>query len=125
MHVPVRIVLVETTHPGNIGAAARAMKTMGLDDLALVSPREFPSEEATARASGAADLLERARVVATLPEAVADCSFIVGTSARTRAVEWPLIDPRACADRIWAAIDAGNTPAIVFGPEQSGLTNEA
>lgn len=125
MHIPVRIVLVETTHPGNIGAAARAMRTMGLDDLALVAPRDFPSHEATARSSGASDLLERARVVASLPEAIAECSFIVGTSARSRAVEWPLIDPRECAARLWNAIDSGNTPAIVFGPEHSGLTNEA
>src|SRR5690606_12714783 len=97
-----------TTHPGNIGAAARAMKTMGLDDLVLVAPRDFPSEEATARASGAADLLERARVVESLPEALADCSFVVGTSARSRTVEWPVVDPRECAERVWQAVDAGN-----------------
>ena len=125
MQVPVRIVLVETTHPGNIGASARAMKTMGLSDLALVAPRAFPSEEAAARASGAADLLERARVHDTLEEAVADCAFVVGTSARARGVEWPCADPRTAAARIWDAVEAGERAAVVFGREQSGLTNEA
>ncbi len=125
MQIPVRIVLVETSHPGNIGAAARAMKTMGLSDLALVRPQAFPSEEATARASGAADLLERASVHETLTDAIADCGFVVGTSARARAVEWPTVEPRECAARVLDAIDAENRAAIVFGPEHSGLTNEA
>src|SRR5690606_8925573 len=125
MQVPVRIVLVETTHPGNIGASARAMKTMGLSDLGLVAPRAFPSDEATARASGAADLLERATVYETLEDAIADCALVVGTSARSRGVEWPCADPREAAGRIWDAIDADNRAAIVFGREQSGLTNEA
>src|SRR5690606_33808710 len=125
MQVPVRIVLVETAHPGNIGASARAMKTMGLSDLALVAFRSFPSEEATARASGAADLLERARVHDSLEEAIADCAFVVGTSARGRGVEWPCADPRAASARIWDAIEAGDRAAIGFGGEQSGLTNEA
>jgi tRNA (cytidine32/uridine32-2'-O)-methyltransferase len=125
MQVPVRIVLVETTHPGNIGASARAMKTMGLSDLALVAPRTFPSDEATARASGAADLLERASVHATLEEAIADCAFVVGTSARSRGVEWPCANPRDAAAQVWDALDAGNRVAVVFGREQSGLTNDA
>jgi len=125
MQIPVRIVLVETSHPGNIGAAARAMKTMGLFDLALVRPQAFPSDEATARASGAADLLERASVHDSLPDAIADCGFVVGTSARARSVEWPTIEPRECAARLLDAIDAENRTAIVFGPEHSGLTNEA
>ncbi|HEX6995017.1 MAG TPA: RNA methyltransferase [Gammaproteobacteria bacterium] len=125
MQIPVRIVLVETTHPGNVGASARAMKTMGLEDLALVAPRTFPSDEATARASGAADLLERASVHETLEDAIADCAFVVGTSARSRGVEWPCADPREAAARIWDVIDAGDRAAVVFGREQSGLTNEA
>src|SRR5690606_34133353 len=125
MQVPVRIVLVETTHPGNIGASARAMKTMGLSDLALVAPRTFPSDEATARASGAADLLEQAKVHETLDDAIADCALVVGTSARSRGVEWPCVDPRGAAAALWGAVDAGERAAIVFGGEQSGLTNEA
>ena len=126
MQIPVRIVLVETTHPGNIGAAARAMKTMGLYDLALVRPRcAFPSDEATARATGATDILENARVYDSLPEAIADCGFVVGTSARERAVEWPTLPPRDCAAQVLDALDAGNRAAIVFGPEKYGLTNEA
>lgn len=123
MHIPVRIVLVAPTHPGNIGAAARAMKTMGLSDLALVSPRSFPSEEATARASGADDILERAQVTETLAEAIADCGFVVGASARLRGLEWPVVDPRRCAARVWAELERTRV-AVIMGPEHSGLTNE-
>lgn len=123
MHVPVRIVLVETSHPGNIGASARAMKTMGLDELVLVAPREFPSAEATARASGADDVLARARVVDSLAEAIADCAFVAGASARLRRLSWPVVDPRRGAEALWK--HAVDTPvAMVFGPEQSGMTNE-
>lgn len=125
MQIPVRIVLVEPTHPGNIGAAARAMKTMGLTELALVRPQAFPSDEATARAAGARDVLERAAVHDSLLDAIAECSFIVGTSARSRAVEWPTVEPRECAARIVEALEAGNRAAIVFGTEHSGLTNDA
>ena len=81
----IRIVLVQTSHPGNIGAAARAMKTMALTDLWLVSPGIFPHSEATAMASGADDVLERARVVPTLADAVADCGLVIGATARLRA----------------------------------------
>lgn len=123
MHIPVRIVLVAPTHPGNIGAAARAMKTMGLSDLALVRPKTFPSAEATARASGADDVLGKARVTETLVEAIADYGFVVGASARLRGTPWPVVDPRSAAERIWAAL-AGTRVAVVMGPEQSGLTNE-
>jgi TrmH family RNA methyltransferase len=119
----IRIVLVGTTHPGNIGAVARAMKNMGLTDLALVGPRYFPHEDATARASGAEDLLDRATVVATLEEAIADCVFVAGASARSRAIEWPSLAPRECAARLLAE-SAGGRVAVVFGPEKSGLTNE-
>jgi len=117
------IVLVETSHPGNIGAAARAMKTMGLNNLVLVAPKEFPCAEATARASGADDVLARARVVETLSEAIEDCGFIVGASARFRSLPWPIVDPRACARTVREQA-ADNRVAIVLGPEHSGLTNE-
>lgn len=123
MQIPVRIVLVETSHPGNIGASARAMKTMGLDELVLVAPRDFPSAEATARASGADDVLARAHIVDSLGDAIADCGFVAGASARPRRLSWPVADPRRSAA---ALLDhAPHTPvAMVFGPEHSGLTNE-
>ncbi len=118
-----RIVLVETSHPGNIGAAARAMKTMGLQQLVLVNPKRFPSAEATARASGADNLLVAARVVESLPEAVADCGLVLGTTARPRYLDLPVTPPRDAAS--FAAAEAGEAPvAIVFGREQTGLTNE-
>ncbi|MEN8175391.1 MAG: RNA methyltransferase [Pseudomonadota bacterium] len=118
----IRIVLVHTSHPGNIGAVARAMKNMCLAELVLVSPRGFPSAEATARASGADDLLERARVLSSLSDALEGCRFVVGASARIRSVEWPLLDPRACAVRCLQAAATGPV-ALVFGRENSGLTN--
>lgn len=121
--IPIRIVLTEPSHAGNIGAAARAMKTMGLTDLRLVAPREFPSADATARASGADDILAAARSVASLPQAIDDCVYVVGASARIRSLAWPSLDPRACAAELWARVPAGPV-AVVFGPEQSGLTNE-
>jgi TrmH family RNA methyltransferase len=123
LHIPIRIVLVETSHPGNIGASARAMKTMGLSELVLVAPREFPSAEATARASGADDILAVTRTVATLSDAIADCVFVAGASARLRSLPWPTSDPRSCAQRLWQHTADGPV-AIVFGPEQSGLTND-
>lgn len=119
----VRIVLVHTTHPGNIGAVARAMKNMALSSLWLVAPRHFPHADATARASGADDLLERVRVCATLDEALADCRFVVGTSARGRTVEWTGFEPRECAAQLVREATAGPV-ALVFGRESSGLTNE-
>ncbi|MBO9479810.1 RNA methyltransferase [Salinisphaera sp. G21_0] len=119
----ISIVLVNPSHPGNIGAAARAMKTMGLSQLCLVAPDDFPSGTATALASGADDLLRNARVCATLDEALADCQFVVGTSARVRGVSLPLVDPRTCARSI---IDEAVTHkvALIFGREDKGLTNE-
>ncbi len=118
-----RIVLVETSHPGNIGAAARAMKTMGLRQLVLVRPRQFPAAEATARASGADDVLAQALVVDTLAQAVEACGIIVGTTARPRYLEWPVTPPREAAE--WAAAQAGDAQvAIVFGREQTGLSND-
>lgn len=123
MEIPVRIVLIETSHPGNIGAAARAMKTMGVGDLCLVSPKSFPDDEASARASGADDILERARVASELTDAIADCSFVIGASARTRGGRWPVLDPRHCAVDVVSRLP-NEQVAVVFGPEQSGLTNE-
>ena len=119
----VRVVLVGTTHPGNIGAVARAMKNMGLTELALVAPRFFPHEDATARASGAEDVLANANVAGTLEDAIADCHFAVGASARPRAIEWPTYEPRECAARLVEESGKGNV-AIVMGPEKSGLSNE-
>lgn len=116
-----RIVLVETTHPGNIGATARAMKNMGLSDLALVAPKIFPSSEAVARASGADDILEQARVCQDLQEAIADCNLIIGASARLRSITWPQLDPGECASLVTRS---PTRTAILFGREHSGLTNE-
>lgn len=118
----IRVVLVETSHPGNIGAAARALKTMGLRRLALVNPREFPSAAATARASGADDLLMHATLHASLAEAVADCGLVVGTTARARHLEWPVVAPRQLA-RDLVALPPSTECALVFGREQSGLSN--
>ena len=118
----IHIVLVETTHPGNIGAVARAMKAMGLGSLRLVKPRCFPSAEATARASGADDLLARARVLSSLEEALADCQLVVGTSNRQRTIDLPLLDPRQMAENL-AARPLPAAVAILFGPEHSGLSN--
>ncbi|HSN71498.1 MAG TPA: RNA methyltransferase [Steroidobacteraceae bacterium] len=123
MTVPVRIVLVATSHPGNIGAAARAMKNMGLDDLALVRPESFPNAAATARASGAAELLHAAQVHERLEDAIGDCGLVVGTSARQRHLHWPLYEPREAATHVLSAA-ATNPVAIVFGSERAGLTNE-
>lgn len=119
----VRIVLVGTTHPGNIGAVARAMKNMGLDDLCLVQPRYFPHQEASARASGAEDVLDAATVVDSLEAALRDCVYAAGASARSRSIGWPSMLPRDCAVRLLEESRRG-TCAAVFGPEKSGLTNE-
>lgn len=119
-----RIVLVETSHPGNIGAAARAMKTMCLTNLVLVNPAEFPHADASARASGAVDVLERARVVKTLDEALAGCALIAGTSARQRGLGPPVLSPKECMERLHAANAAGQETALLFGRERTGLTNE-
>ena len=118
----IRIVLVGTTHPGNIGACARAMKNMGLSDLALVAPEKFPHKDATARASGAVDVLENATVVDSLDEAIKDCVFTAGASARSRTINWPCLEPRECATKLLDKSEAGPV-AAVFGPEKYGLTN--
>lgn len=118
----IRIVLVEPQHPGNIGAAARAMKTMGLQDLALVRPQKFPHREATDMAVGAADVLERAKVVPDLRQAVGDCAYVVGSSARLRSLPHNTTTPRELAPRL--AREVKGRIAIVFGPERVGLSNE-
>lgn len=119
----IRIVLVHTTHPGNIGGVARAMKNMGLHRLYLVAPTSFPNEQANRRAVSADDVLEGATIAATLEEAIGDCQFVVGTSARERRIPWPLLDARQCAARV-AEASAAEQVAVVFGREDRGLTNE-
>jgi TrmH family RNA methyltransferase len=123
MTPPIRFVLCETSHPGNIGAAARAIKTMRFDELVLVDPADFPSAEADARATGAVDILARARVVDTLAEAVADCGLVLGTSARRRKLRWPELNPREAAAQALTAAQS-KPVAVVFGTERSGLSNE-
>jgi tRNA (cytidine32/uridine32-2'-O)-methyltransferase len=120
----IRIVMVNTTLAANIGSAARAMKTMGLSDLVLVDPKFFPHADATALASGAVNVLEQARVVATLEEAIADCALVFGTSARSRTIPWPLLDVRAATDMALREATQGQSVAIVFGREDRGLTND-
>ena len=106
MNSQIRVVLVETSHPGNIGAAARAMKNMCLQTLYLVRPKLFPHDEATARASGADDVLENAVVVDTLQQAIADCQLVYGASARLRSLPWPLSTPRECAAQVVEALES-------------------
>ena len=119
----VRIVLVGTTHPGNIGATARAMKNMGMVNLALVKPKDFPSNEAIYRSKAAKDVLESAQIYENLEDAVSDCELVIGTSARGRTVPWPVLDPKDAADRV-AIHSENNKVAIVFGREDRGLTNQ-
>src|SRR5579872_545310 len=114
-----RIILVNTSHPGNIGAAARAMKTMGLTQLYLVQPKLFPHPKADEMASNAVDILANAVMVDDLQDAIADCSLVVGTSTRSRAIPWPLLTPRQLAEQV--RNEAEKKPvAILFGREQSG-----
>lgn len=119
----IRIVLVEPSHPGNIGAVARAMKNMGLDHLVLVSPRQFPDPEATARASGADDVLARARVVANVSEALEGCGFVAATTSRERDQYFRVADVHDAAQRMTREASRGPT-AMLFGSERAGLTNE-
>lgn len=119
----IRIVLVEPSHPGNIGAAARAMKTMSLDALVLVRPARFPDAEANARASGALDVLDNARVVGSLDEALQGCTLVAGTSARRRELGPPALTPRECAAKLWQA-PLDRDVALLFGRERTGLVNE-
>lgn len=115
----IKIVLVETSHPGNIGSVARAMKTMGLRHLVLVNPKVFPSDEAFALSSGAHDILDKASVVSSLEDALGDCELVLGTTARARDLEWPMYHPKQLPDFI-----GNKSTALVFGRERTGLTNQ-
>lgn len=119
----IRIVLVKTFHPGNIGAAARAMKNMGLSRLYLVEPKDFPSFEASQRASSASDILQQAVVVDSLADALQGCSLAVGTTARMRSVQWPQLDSRQCGELLVEESEHHEV-ALVFGRERTGLHNE-
>lgn len=118
-----KIVLVETSHPGNIGAVARAMKNMTLTDLCLVSPKKFPSADATARASGANDILSSLVICDSLQEAIAGCQIVLGASARDRTISWPELTARACAEKYVSKAKSKAKVALVFGRENSGLKN--
>ncbi|MBU2969934.1 MULTISPECIES: tRNA (cytosine(32)/uridine(32)-2'-O)-methyltransferase TrmJ [unclassified Pseudoalteromonas] len=119
----VRVVLVNTSHNGNVGSAARAMKTMGLSKLYLVDPVNEIDSHASALAAGATDVLGNAVVVDTLEEAIADCSLVIGTSARSRTLSWPMVEPRECGEKMIEGAKSGPV-ALVFGRENSGLSNE-
>jgi tRNA (cytidine32/uridine32-2'-O)-methyltransferase len=119
----VRIVLIDPSHPGNIGSVARAMKNMALSDLVLVRPRSFPHAEADALAAGADDILARARIVESVAAAISDCGFIAGTTSRPRSYYWEFATPRDVAARIVAA-PAENRAALLFGSERYGLATE-
>lgn len=118
-----KVVLVETSHPGNIGAVARAMKNMQMDQLRLVAPKVFPHADATARASGADDVLRSAEVFTSLADAIADCHLVLGASARDRTISWPSLTAREVAQRWVGQLEAGQHVALVFGRENSGLNN--
>lgn len=119
----IRIVLVNTSHTGNMGSAARAMKTMGLTQLVLVDPQEMPDENAVALAAGASDILASARIVPTLEDAIAECGLVIGTSARSRTLSWPMLDSREAGEKV--VLEGATHPvALVFGRERTGLTND-
>lgn len=120
----VRIVLVGTSHPGNIGSAARAIKTMALERLVLVAPERFPHADAVAMAAGADDVLENATIVGSLAEAVADCSLVLGCTARSRRIQLEELSPRDGAARLLDAALPGAPVALVFGRERTGLEND-
>lgn len=120
----IRIVLVNTSHTGNIGSVARAMKTMGFSKLYLVDPVNPVDSHASALAAGATDVLGNAVVVDTLQEAIADCNTVIGTSARSRTLFWPMVNPVECGEKLLAGTEQEGDVALVFGRENSGLTNE-
>jgi len=120
----VRIVMVNTTLPANIGSALRAMKTMGLSQLVLVAPKTYPHPDIDALAAGAQDLIEKIEIVDTLEQAIQDCHLVFGTSARSRTIPWPLLDVRPAAKEALQAATQQQNIAIVFGREDRGLTNE-
>ena len=121
----INIVLVETSHPGNIGASARAIKNMGIKKLSLVGPKEFPHETAYYRAKAAKDILDSAKEFKTLEEAISGSSLVIGTSARNRKVPWPLMTPKESCKKLASVIsDSNNTVSVIFGREDRGLTND-
>ena len=120
----IRCVLVNTSHPGNIGSTARALRTMGLRRLVLVAPQAFPHPQASALAAGAQDVLAAAQISPQLAPALADCHLVLGATARHRGVELEELEPRAAAGRMLAAAQAGQQVAMLFGNEQSGLSND-
>jgi len=119
----IRIVLVNTSHTGNIGSTARAMKTMGLSQLVLVDPITAPDGQASALAAGAGDVLASARQVSTLAEAIQGCGLVIGTSARSRTLSWPMLEPRECGEKLISEV-AQYPVALVFGRENNGLSND-
>lgn len=119
----IRIVLVRTYHPGNIGSSIRAMKTMGLSQLVLVEPTDYPSEEANKMASSAEDLLEHAQVVDSLYEAVRDCELVIACTARPRTFDLPMLEPEQAASQLYQTSESAPV-ALVFGPERMGLHND-
>lgn len=123
MLVNIRIVMVRTFHPGNIGSAARAMKTMGITQLYLISPKDFPSYEATRMARSATDIVDNAVIVDSVYEAVKDCTMVIASTARPRGFDLPAVNPEQCAH---ALLESAKTApvALVFGPERMGLFNE-
>ena len=120
----IRIVLVETSHPGNIGAAARAMKNMGVTNLVLVGPKRFPDEVADFRAVSAIDVLQQAIVVKSVEDAIKDCHLVIGTSARDRRIPWPMLDPKGCSKKVIQESSNNHNIAILFGREDRGLSNQ-
>jgi tRNA (cytidine32/uridine32-2'-O)-methyltransferase len=120
----INIVLVETSHPGNIGSAARAMKTMGLSKLSLVNPKDFPSGDANALSGNARDVLDNATIYSSLQEAIKQSTFIYATSARNRSINWPTVNPEKAAEQIIDQVTGDKEISIVFGREDRGLTNE-
>ena len=120
----INIVLVETSHPGNIGSAARAMKTMGLSKLSLVNPKDFPSGDANALSGNARDVLDNATIYSSLQEAIKQSTFIYATSARNRSINWPTVNPEKAVEQIIDQVTGDKEISIVFGREDRGLTNE-
>ena len=120
----INIVLVETSHPGNIGSVARAMKTMGLTNLSLVNPKEFPSGDANALSGNARDVLDAAKIYPTLEAAIKESTFVYATSARNRSINWPTVNPEKAADQILNQVTGKKEVSIIFGREDRGLTNE-
>jgi tRNA (cytidine32/uridine32-2'-O)-methyltransferase len=120
----INIVLVETSHPGNIGSAARAMKTMGLSKLSLVNPKDFPSGDANALSGNARDVLDNATIYPSLQEAIKQSTFIYATSARNRSINWPTVNPEKAVEQIIDQVTGDKEISIVFGREDRGLTNE-